>query len=396
MTRKILYLILCAALAGTFAHPCRAENETSCLLKVTCDPQIIALNDDSLNILVNSPFLTENFSDDSRIAIKAVYVEDTHSLFNMTVWSSEQEDEQESHDEDADEAETEEIAEPEKNDDETLVEPVEIMREIAEDLSEILEMEYDRYGDELNEKIELIARGAEEDKEKIHHLKRMEKELRNVAGPVPLSREAVESQLHDMYRERQKLEMDLTAMRARRRAMEEHLHVFREKAEAEIREDQITRQLENMIAEHRNMLKHMKQLKESGRAAEHPEISAARQALLNAEIQLQERREELRERAGIEPMGQAAGEMAHFSIETAEKEARLEFLNRNLHEFREKNLPGLIDDYEINVALNLELAKEAYMHKERQLRELRHHKSLLHPPRVTILGNENDEEEDDD
>ena len=122
------------------------------------------------------------------------------------------------------------------------------------------------------------------------------------------------------------------------------------------------------------------------------DILAQREAgmqLVEVRMQLAERMEMVRESAGGGQLSEFNGQLAQLSINTAEMEARLEFVERERE--RQRELLPLANEFE-EIAMELDRMQEEYNQASREASELERERREPQPaePTVTVLGDPRD------
>lgn len=189
-------------------------------------------------------------------------------------------------------------------------------------------------------------------------------------------------QRRDLARRLQQAEMYLTTSEARQRAIEDQIARIRHEAEIMMKEDSITREMQNLIKMSEDHLEVLTLQMKEGRVTS-AELAGARENLVQAKISLARRREELSKSAGGGQLDEYNSELSRMAIDTAEKRAEIEILRRYLAETEDKIARASMFDPK---AARIRMAQEALNIAETQLTRLRTQLANLQPPTVTLIG----------
>jgi hypothetical protein len=128
--------------------------------------------------------------------------------------------------------------------------------------------------------------------------------------------------------ERQRLEMDLKAKSARAEAIRRQIAEVEERAAKKADSDPVTRLLEDTIALRR---KHLELVRNQYKAGQAPrsDVDVAEIAVAEAEIQILNRRETVRQGAAGDLMDRLTSELVTLSIDLVEMQVRLDFIQKN-------------------------------------------------------------------
>jgi hypothetical protein len=189
-------------------------------------------------------------------------------------------------------------------------------------------------------------------------------------------------QRRDLSRRQRQAEMYLTTSQARQRAIEDQIARIRHEAEIMMKEDSITRELQNLIQMSEDHLELLTRQMKEGRITS-AELAGARENLVQAKISLARRREELAKSAGGGQLDEYNRELSRMAIDTAEKKAEIEILRRQLAVTEDKIARASMFDPK---AARIRMAQEALNIAETQVTGLRTRLANLHPPTVTVIG----------
>ncbi len=189
----------------------------------------------------------------------------------------------------------------------------------------------------------------------------------------------------DLVRDVQRLEMDLTGMQARRQAIQEQIARTETEVERRIAGDEVTQQLEDILA----MTVRALTQEEGQYASQHPALERSeairqlREQVARAKIELAKRREEIARSAGGARLEMFSGDLSQIAIDSAEKQAQLGVLRRQIEETQQELVRASKLDPQ---AARIRIAKETLDIAERQVAELKTRLLNLQPPTVTMIG----------
>jgi hypothetical protein len=197
------------------------------------------------------------------------------------------------------------------------------------------------------------ARGAEVEKlrKELESIQTKQSILSSlVRGHAEARKEGLGARLARLDAEREALEIDLTAARARAEALREHTGRLEAEARHKADDDAIRPQLERVLKAREQELTRVRDMVKAGHASAQ-EVAAHEARVAEAEIQLLTRREQvMRGDENGDLLGRLANELAMLSINEAEKEARLNYINQRLpelnpREMTEKSLDFIASQY---------------------------------------------------
>jgi len=319
------------------------------------------------------------------------------------------------------------------------------LRTVCSRLEKVLQPSFKEEIKNRRQRLELLEqeiRGAADGRGRAEHEVRERRErqqkLLQQAGQADLGRDAIFARTTDLERQKQELAMELTAQRARRAALHEHVSHAAAEAEDRLRNDAILAELKEIVESRKRMktkraaemLRDVESLQRalnpeldrlrSQFGSEHRRVKAVQaqieklnakekelrekagtaspsdpeivEGIARARIDVARREEELRRSAGGEQMQEFNHQLAALSIDSAELEARLRFVREQLEQIREKHLLRLADEFE-DAGWRLGMARERFEKASHRLDEMRRQMErqssrVSQPPTVTILGGE--------
>lgn len=156
--------------------------------------------------------------------------------------------------------------------------------------------------------------------------------LRDGSGRADVSPEAFTAALGKLEDERQRLELELAGMQARMEAVEEELKKAMARADDKAQADPVLPELERSVALREEMLTRLRKLYESG-SAPSTQVAAAEAALVDARVQLLERRSAGAAK-GSEALSPLNRELQNLAIDVRDRQARLDYVKKRLDPLR--------------------------------------------------------------
>jgi cytochrome c553 len=200
--------------------------------------------------------------------------------------------------------------------------------------------------------------------------------------PADVSEEALLTDKHDLLRSKQRLEMDIARLEARRSAIEQQIAKINEQAAAKTSGDPVTVELQRLLETQTQQLANIKKLADAGRAST-AGFADAEEKLARTRIELAKRREELGKAAGGDSLARLNSDLADMMIQLAEKKAELDVVSKQLKE-TENQLTMLAA---VDPAISrIRMATQALELSEYRLSQLKTRLDNLQPPTVTVLG----------
>lgn len=172
-----------------------------------------------------------------------------------------------------------------------------------------------------------------------------------VQGQAEARKDGLNDRLARLDAERERLEIDLIAAQAREDAIRRQMDQLQRVAEEKAHLDPIQEQLRRVLALRKEELKRTRDMAAQGLAPT-SEVMEVEGKVVEAEVQLLTRREQAMQ-PGDEHgdlLGRLAAELAMLSIDKAEKEARLSYINERLprmnpHALDEKALDAIVQQH---------------------------------------------------
>jgi len=180
----------------------------------------------------------------------------------------------------------------------------------------------------------------------------------------------------------QDLELSLAGQEARRKAIAEWIVGTQRETHLRLADDQVTKELENLVQLSAENLSNLRKQADAGRASG-MDLAQATENLTRARIELAKRREELSKQVGGGQLEQFSSEMGRIAIDKAEKEAQQEILRRQLAQVQQQLARASTFDPE---AAQAHMARETLDILARRAAELQLRIANLQQSMVTTIG----------
>jgi hypothetical protein len=210
-----------------------------------------------------------------------------------------------------------------------------------------------------------------------------QKEKAITAGPVAeADLQDLAQQRRDLTRDIQNIEMELASMQARRNAIEKQIARTHTELRHKQEGDEITEELAKIVQTNEGLLG---QLELQVRAGQMPEsgLAKAKEAVMKAKIELARRQEDLAWKAAGGQLNQYTQELSEMAVNTAETQARLVWLHKQLEETQVQLDQASRFDPK---AAQIRVAQGALAVAEDRVMELNRRLADLEPPVVTLIG----------
>jgi hypothetical protein len=256
----------------------------------------------------------------------------------------------------------------------------ELMAAIVDNFSQALMQAFEGHRNRLRGQLEL----AEEEVARTENeLAQMQTDLRELSGRHGnLSRGAILADIDRLRSDLQRIKMDQASSDAVERATLQRIAEVRDKIDKRLEDDEITRQLQEIVTVSDNQLALLAEQYKSN-VVSRSALAPAREKLAKARIELAKRREEMGKSTGGELINSLNKELADLSIKAVQEEAQIVSIEEQLKEARD--LLKHADEYERD-SLEADIAKrqleEAIVLREQIARKSR----LTQPPSVTVIG----------
>ncbi len=189
-------------------------------------------------------------------------------------------------------------------------------------------------------------------------------------------------QRRDLTRNIQNLQMDLASMNARREAIERQVARTREELHQTQARDEITLELTKILQNNEELLGTLEKQVQVGQLPM-SELAAAKERVIQARIELAQRREEMVQSAGGRRLNEYNAALSEMSIDAAEARVRLTMLEQRLEETEVQLRQASKFTRQTS---QIRMARQAVNIAEDRVIELKRRLAELDPPIVTVIG----------
>jgi hypothetical protein len=197
-----------------------------------------------------------------------------------------------------------------------------------------------------------------------------------------LPREVLLERKKQLFIEMQHEELNVATEQAQRLAYEERIAEVQHQIAEKLRDDPVTKELENLIKQHEVHLENLRSLQKMGKIGA-TDIAAVEEKLAQSRIQLAERQEQVSQNAGAHQIADYRSQLAQSAVNLAIRKAGMEVRQKQLNE-TENQLKGA-SAVSPN-ALRMRLATEALEQAEHRVNELKIRIGALRSPTVIVIG----------
>lgn len=261
----------------------------------------------------------------------------------------------------------------------------ELLVEVCERLKGALEVLGKADIAQMNEHLSEVERELGLAQQEYAGIRSIQQELLAQAGEAELDRARVENRIRDLQQKRMSIELNLAGAKAREEALTAQIAKIGRDVEAGIKSSPVAVELQRVVDGRIKNLQRMQTLVESGHAPE-SEMVEAQEAVALAQAQLAQYRESAANEAGGGLLAELNKELIEMSVRTAEEEAQLRHINRQLEEIQAKGLQELADRYEREVLMQLNFNERDVRSLQDELNDLKRRTRSVRSPEIVIIG----------
>lgn len=258
-----------------------------------------------------------------------------------------------------------------------------IMADVTQRLQKVLAQAHEAESKQLSEMQDVAAREVDEAHAKLEALHVRRLELTSKSGMSDLSREAILALSARIETERQDVALKTESQRAREAALQKQIKQIAEEGKQSTADHPAVKAYQSRLDAARQQMERVKQLVAAGTATQAEQQAAqANAALIEAEVAM--RLEELAESRGGKRLAALNDQLAALSVDVAEAQVRLKSLDERSAQVRK--LLELADEYELQVGIELPIARARYESARYREQELKTWMRALRAPSVTVIG----------
>ncbi len=236
------------------------------------------------------------------------------------------------------------------------------------------------------QRLDMMKSHRAEAETRLEELQQLRRQLLEESGRADLSAEVITEELTELARDKRHLDMELHTRRIRQAMLEQRVAKISADLEARADGDAILHELTRVVEIHEQNLARYKARHEAKMVASSPEFSEAQEQLAHARVELLQARKEVVQQVGGHALGAYNSELAQASMQAAELEAQISFLEERKEEIRAKRLFELADKFDKEVAIQLPIAKDNLAEACEELDEIAKQLRMLTPPRLGVIG----------
>jgi len=255
----------------------------------------------------------------------------------------------------------------------------EFMNALIGNLRDAVKGAFDEYSEKLVGQLHLAKQEADRAR---NELRDTQEVLREISGSNILYRDRILTDISGLRNNIQKIRMDQASDQVMVDATTKRIAETQAKLQEQIDKDPVVKELVDLLELQVTNYKNVEKLIEAGHAPP-ADLGEAQEKIARTRIELAQRREQLSKSAGGNLIEALNRDLANRSIETAQNQARLSSLERQLTVAEE--LLEKVDDYEL-LSLKADIDKqnfqEAIIWRDRMNRKIR----MLQPPTVSVIG----------
>jgi hypothetical protein len=184
-----------------------------------------------------------------------------------------------------------------------------------------------------------------------------------------------------LFREKQNLEMELARLQGRMPAIETQIRRIKDEIDEKVRDDQVSEELRKILDMQVKRLEGFKKLADGSDI--NGGIADTEEKIARSKIELAKRREQIGASAGAEQLTKLSNELATLVIDTAEKNAILEVIKKQIDQTQQQLTATDMSDPQVS---RIHMAAQAVEIAERRVNELNARLVNLQPPTVSLLG----------
>lgn len=259
----------------------------------------------------------------------------------------------------------------------------EIQAALVARLRQALEQMSERNAATLHDSIAETEARLENARQRLDRLRAERKAVSEAAGRIDLNRDRVREEIVDVESQLRELEVEHVAQQARQTAIEVRIAQAAESQTRQLEKDSILNELRQLVEIQQARFDRLEKLLQQKSVSE-TEILAAREALIESRVRMQERRELIAAEHGPDVAAAFNMQLADMSVGNAELAARQELLRSRLKELARQL--ELVESLGLNVELGLPDAREAVRIQMERLAELRARLATFRPLTLDVVG----------
>ena len=362
--------------SGGTSGSASGEGKAECLVKITCDPNLLPLDHKVAESILKSPSVGDE-------AAEEVF---GHSVAYKIAFGPIAGGRRPSYTESPDgqrvlmgQLSVEILAEQAKP------RRDEFLEAVCKRLREALVDTGNRERQRLQEQFQQTGKLLGETESKIAALERRRREAAAQVGLPDPSRDRLLRLIASLDSAKQALEMSLAGMKARQAAVAEQVANLGAQTRDRVKDDAIAVELAKIVTIREADLKRARMAVAAGHASM-GEVDAAEVRLAEAKVKLAERREAAKGTGRLELLDKLSNEIVTLGIDTAEKTASLKALSQQVAKLKDPKVLDAADRYDREVKHGLLSAQQTRQQLMASLDRLGRQLQAAQTPTLTVIG----------
>lgn len=242
-----------------------------------------------------------------------------------------------------------------------------------------------RIDQSVNEKIRSLEQIADQTRAQAHEqtqlVTKLRSAVRDISNRADASPQGIRSGLASLDLEQQKLSIELVGQQARQKMLQITIKQLSAELENKIVGDPVMAELDKVVRGREQEIARVREMVKVATASKAEAIEAETR-LAEARIKLLERRETAGKSAGGDLLAEMNKELLLLSINTAETQARRDYINQMLDRLRKAE--PMLDELEAAVAKSNQAAQDAKATERSVMQRLEHLRAVRRP--YVVIG----------
>jgi hypothetical protein len=261
--------------------------------------------------------------------------------------------------------------------DEHIPAATEAMEAIIDLLGNALARDFDQYKERMAKRADLAEKQAKDAEAQV---RKLQAQIQELSPSKDLNRFSLMDEISNCRDQIRKNQLEDELNRAMVDNLNQQIDEAKKKADVQMVQDPVMKDLETMLSISKERVDAAKQLVAAGQANQNA-LQEAMEKLTRANIELAQRREQIGVSAGAERINELLKRMSDISLQTTKSRIQLERLEQRIREADGQLAKSV--DYEM-LGMRLDLAKEKLRESLRRAESMKDNHS--EPPLVTPIG----------
>lgn len=366
--RMSLAVLLIGGLGGAMAEAQFPEADASYLVRITHNPSVIPLSEDTLDALVNSA------------GVRGVVLHDLPPEVRQDIELS---------------FETVEQARDDVLIGRILVRNApdgadggrKLLGAICDRLRDALAQAADADSEYLKRRIEQSKNELDEAYTEYGVLQQKEAAMCKAAGRSKLDHDQIAEEIANFQNQRRTIQADMVTVHAREQALAAKIADISNRVEQAAGKDEVLHEMQSVVDIKEKELSRMRQLVESGNAPETQFLQVLEETA-RTRAELAERRKDAQRMNGGDMLEHLNSELVELSIRSAENDAKVAWITDQLDDIDKRGLLELAAQHDREVAMKMQLLWSKITDTSSELQDLETQLRSLREPQVLVIGGE--------